>query len=54
MRDFIETKLFGAGCVGLSTLGTGYIAGIDSAYLIVLSLLAMSAYHLFFSERRLV
>ncbi len=54
MRDFTETKLFGAGCVGLATLGTSYVAGLDSEYLIVLSLLGMLAYHLFFWERRLV
>jgi hypothetical protein len=55
MRDFTETKLFGAGCVGLGTLATSYIASLDTEYLITLSLLAMLAYHLFFfSERRLV
>jgi hypothetical protein len=54
MRDFTETKLFGAGLVGLSTLGTWYLAGLDGASVIALSLLAMLAYHLFFWERRLV
>lgn len=54
MRDFTETKLFGAGCVGLGTLGTVYIAGLDSELLITLSLLAMSAYYLSFSGRRLI
>jgi hypothetical protein len=53
MRDLTETKLFGAGCVGLATLGTCYIAGLDSEYLVTLPLLAMLAYHLVFSERRL-
>jgi hypothetical protein len=51
MRDFTETKLFGAGCVGLGTLGITYLAGLDSGSLIALSLLAMLAYHLFFWER---
>jgi hypothetical protein len=54
MLDFTETKLFGAGCVGLSTLGTSYIAGLDSGSVIALSLLALLAYHLFFRERSLV
>jgi hypothetical protein len=51
MRDLTETKLFGAGCVGLTTLGITYIAGLDTEYLITLPLLAMLAYHAFFSER---
>jgi hypothetical protein len=54
MRDFAETKLFGAGCVGLGAVGTCYLAGLDSASLIALSLLAMLAYHLLYWERRLV
>jgi hypothetical protein len=54
MRDFTETKFFGAGLVGLSTWGTCYLAGLDSVSLIALALLAMSAYHLLFRERRLV
>lgn len=54
MRDFTETKLFGAGCVGLGTLGTSYIAGLDSGSVIALSLMAVLAYYLFFWERRLV
>jgi hypothetical protein len=55
MWDFTETKLFGSGCVGLTTLGISYIAGLDTEYLITVSLLAMLAYHVFFfSERRLV
>ena len=51
MRDFTETKLFGVGCVGVGTLATSYIAGLDTQFLIILSLLAMLAYHVFFSER---
>jgi hypothetical protein len=54
MRDFTETKLFGVGCVGLGSLGTFYLTGLDSASLISLSLLAVLAYHLCFQERRLV
>jgi hypothetical protein len=54
MRNFADTKLFGAGCVGLVTSGTSYLAGLDSEYLITLSLLAVLAYHVFFSERSLV
>jgi hypothetical protein len=54
MRDFIETKLFGLGCVGLGTLGTFYLTGLDSVSVISVSLLAMLAYHLCFQERRLV
>jgi hypothetical protein len=54
MRDFTETKLFGAGCVGLGALGTCYLAGLDSESVIALSLLAMLAYHVLYWERRLV
>jgi hypothetical protein len=54
MRDFAETKFFGAGLVGLGTLGTSYLAGLDSVSLIALSLLTVLAYHLLFRERRLV
>lgn len=54
MRDFTETKLFGAGCVALATFATSYVAGLDSEYLIALSLLGMLAYHLLFWERKLV
>ena len=54
MRDFFDTKLFGAGCVGLSTLGTCYLADLNTTSLIALPLLAVLAYHLFFHERRLV
>jgi hypothetical protein len=52
MRDFTETKLFGVGCVGLGTLATSYIAGLDTEYLIILSLLAMLTYYLCFSKER--
>jgi hypothetical protein len=54
MRDFTETKLFGAGLVGLGTLGTCYLASLDSESVIALSVVAMLAYHIFFWERRLV
>jgi hypothetical protein len=54
MRDFIDTKLFGMGFVGLGTLGTCYLAGLDSGSVIALSLMAMLAYHLLFRERSLV
>jgi hypothetical protein len=55
MRDFTETKPFGTGCVGLGTLATSYIAGLDIEYLVTLSSLAMLAYHVFFfPQRRLV
>ena len=54
MRDFTETKFFGAGCVGLGTLGTCYLAGLDTASLIALSMLAVLAYQLCFWECRLV
>ena len=54
MRDLTETKLFGASCAGVTTFGTTYLAGLDSVLLIVLSLLTMLAYHLFFSERKLL
>jgi hypothetical protein len=54
MRDFTETKLFGAGLVGLGALGTCYLAGLDNASVIALSLVAILAYHLFFWERSVV
>lgn len=53
MRDFTETKLFGAGCVGLGAFGTCYLAGLESVSLIALSLLAMLAYHLIFQKTRI-
>jgi hypothetical protein len=52
MLNFIDTKLFGASCVGLGALGTSYVAGLGNDYLVTLSLLAMAAYYLFFSEDR--
>jgi hypothetical protein len=54
MRDFTETKLFGAGCVGLGAVGTCYLAGLDSESVIAFSLLAVFAYHLLYWERSLV
>ena len=48
MWNFTDTKPFGASCVGLATLGTSYVAGVDSRYLIALSLLGMFAYYVFF------
>ena len=54
MRDYTETKLFGAGCVGLGTLGTCYLAGLDTQSLIALSMLAVLTYQLCFWERRLI
>jgi hypothetical protein len=50
MRDFTETKPFGASCVGLFAFGTSYVAGADGWYLAALPLLAMFAYCLFFSD----
>jgi hypothetical protein len=54
MRDFTDTKLFGAGLVGLGTLGTCFLAGLDNESVIALSLVATLAYHVLFWERRLV
>jgi hypothetical protein len=54
MRDFTETKLFGAGLVGSGAFGTCYLAGLDVASVLALSLLAVLAYHLLFWERKLV
>jgi hypothetical protein len=34
-------------------LGTSYVAGLGNGYLIALSLLAMAAYYLFFSQGKL-
>jgi hypothetical protein len=53
MLNFIDTKVFGASCVGLGALGTSYVAGLDNGYLVTLSLLAMAAYYLFFSQGKL-
>ena len=53
MRDFIETKPFGASCVGLATFGIGYLAGVDTLSLIALSLLGTLTYYLLFREGRL-
>ena len=40
MPDLLDTKSFGAACIGAITLGTGYVAGIsDSALLVPLAVM---------------
>ena len=46
MRDLLDTKSFGAPCIGAITLGTGYVAGISDSALLVVPLAVMSAYWL--------
>jgi hypothetical protein len=41
---------FGAGCIGLTALGTSYVAGIDGWWLSALPVLGISAYYLLFEE----
>ena len=48
MRDFTETTPFGAGCIGLATLGISYHLGVDIWSMVALPLLAMCAYYLVF------
>jgi hypothetical protein len=46
LRDLLDTKSFGAACVGAITLGTGYVAGIGDSALLVVPLAVMIAYWL--------
>jgi len=50
MKDFFDTKLFGATCAGFAMLATCYVAGGSGWWLIILPLLVMTAYHLCFSR----
>lgn len=52
MINFIDTRLFGASCTGFGALGTGYVAGIGEASMIILALLAMASYYLIFPDHR--
>jgi hypothetical protein len=46
MRDFVETKPFGATCTGLAAAATGYVAGCNDWLLIAFA--AMCSYSLIF------
>ena len=50
MLDFIDTKPFGAACIGAATMTTCYVAGMNDWHLIAPPLLVMSAYYLFFPK----
>jgi hypothetical protein len=41
---------FGAGCIGLTAVGTSYVAGIDGWWLGALPVLGIAAYYLLFGE----
>jgi hypothetical protein len=53
MRDFLDTKSFGATCTGLAAAVTCYVAGSSDWLLIASPLAVMSAYYLFFSAAEL-
>jgi len=46
MRDLLDTKSFGAACIGAITLGTGYLAGLNDSALLVVPVSVMIAYWL--------
>lgn len=48
MRDFVDTKPFGATCTGLAAGATCYVAGSSDWLLIASPLVVMCAYYLFF------
>jgi hypothetical protein len=52
LRDFFDTKPFGAACTGLAVLATSYVAGVTGWHLIILPALTMMAYDLSFSAQR--
>lgn len=49
MREFVDTKPFGATCTGLAAAGTCCAAGFADGLLIALPFAVMSLYYLFFS-----
>jgi hypothetical protein len=49
MRDFVDTKPFGAVLTGLAAAATCYVAGSNDWRLIAWPSVVMSAYYLFFS-----
>jgi len=46
MPDLLDTKSFGAACIGAVTLGTGYVAGISDSALLVVPVAVMIVYWL--------
>jgi hypothetical protein len=50
MLEFIDTRPFGAACIGLATMATGYVADASNWFLIALPPLLMFTYYLFFSD----
>lgn len=49
MREFFDTKPFGAACTGLAAAGTCCAAGFADGLLIALPFAVTSLYYLFFS-----
>lgn len=48
LREFLDSKFFGAAFTGVTAVATTYIAGVTGWSLIILPLLAIAAYHLCF------
>lgn len=48
MRNFSDTRHFGAACTGLATLATSYVADANGWHLIILPLLLILVYYLIF------
>jgi hypothetical protein len=44
MRDFFETKPFGAAMVGVVTLAIGFVAGLSGSTLLSAPIVVMAAY----------
>lgn len=53
MRDFVDTKAFGATCTGVAAAATCYVAGFSDWLLIASPMAVVSAYYLFFSASEL-
>jgi hypothetical protein len=48
LREFLDSKFFGAAFTGGAAIATSYVAGATGWSLIILPLLAIAAYHLCF------
>jgi len=51
LAAMLDTKLFGAACIGVVTVAICYVAGMNDWRLIALPLLVVLAYHLVFPKR---
>jgi len=51
MKNFFDTRPFGAAFTALATLATGYAANASGWYLIILPVLIVPAYYLIFAAQ---